>query len=646
MDNKKAWSGSGCAATWLGRARLLPLAVLVALPLAGLPNEAVLAQESLMQEAGTPRAARREAPLQAAGVEPRAQENGKADTGVQQAGTQREGAAPSTSSASPSPGKLEPLVGLQFPPPALVRTPSEVAVKVVPAGSRQEGAVVAALAEVLREGSPPRSLEEVDAWSQALIAALRAGGFPIGQVLMTAADWESAQRTGMALFSVFPGRVSGIRLENRSRVKDAQLERLITQALCGRSRLEATNEGPLDACLFETRRFERTTQLLQDLPGVALAGAPRFGPGTVPGDVEVSFAITPKGKPWSLDAAADNNGMEATGRTRFTASARGNNMFGLGEDYAASATVTTEGMWTGSLTGSVPILSDGLRLAGGFTRQQYTVNAVGTRVAGTANIVSAGATYPIARGLDFNLWGGASYLHSETKVEFTDFDFATHGQIDGLKLSLSGNSGDRAQQLRTSLWSASAALTLGRQDNDDPLDIGPRRAGTYAKLAASGFGRLTLDKPGDLFATLGVSGQLASRNLDPSEQLMLGGPGAVRSYRADEGTADEGVILNLGLYKRVAVAKGHQLQLGPIADFAYARVNADPWLNWEQSYLGIPDVSNTRKLAAYGLEVAWLTPFGVTLSLAAAKPFGFSDVSWVDPGDRSVQTWFSLSWSR
>jgi hemolysin activation/secretion protein len=398
--------------------------------------------------------------------------------------------------------------------------------------------------------------------------------------------------------------------------------------------------------LFETKRFERATQLLQDLPGAALDGAPRFGPGSGAGDVEPTFVIAPKGKPWGLDANVDNNGLATTGRTRFTVSGRANNLIGIGDDYAASVTVTTKEMWTGSLSASVPILSDGLRLAAGFTRQQYSVNAAGTTFAGVSNTGSLGLTYPFARGLDFNMWGGVSYLHSETSVDYKDFDFATHGKIDALKLSLSANNGDRAQQLRTDLWSASAALTLGRQRNDDPLDAGPRRAGTYAKLTTSAFGRLTLAKDGDLFATASLSGQLASRNLDSSEQLTLGGPYAVRAYRADEGLADTGAILSLGLYKRFSVAKGHQLQLGPIADIAVAKVNAKLWDGWEQSYVGIPGIGNSRTLAGYGAEAAWLTPWGFTLSASVSKPFGFSDGSWVRPGKRPVQTWLSLSWSR
>jgi hemolysin activation/secretion protein len=517
---------------------------------------------------------------------------------------------------------------------------AQLALTVIPAGGQQEQAVRDALASTL-QAEPPQTLAEVEQWSARLTAALRQGGFSVGQVLMTGEDWEAAQKTGKAVFTAFPGRVSRITVENTSQVKDNRLQRLVTSALCGRPTLDAAG-----ICLFETRRFERTTQLLQDLPGASLDGAPRFGPGAATGDIEAAFVIAPKGKPVSLDAMVDDSGMAVTGRTRFTALARANNLFGLGEDYAVSTTVTTKGMWSGSLAASTPVFSDGLRLAGGFTRQQYTVNAAATTFAGTVNTGSVGLTYPFTRGLDSNVTGGASYLHSASAIDYTDFGYSTHGKIDALKLSLNANNGDRAQQLRTNLWNAGMALTLGRQSNDDPLDAGPRRAGTYAKLSGSVFGRLTLDRSGDWFATAGLDGQLSSRNLDASEQLPLGGPNAVRAYRADEGQADEGAILNLGFYKRFPVAEGHQLQIGPIMDFAIARVNAHPWDGWESAYVGIPNVRGTRKLAGYGVEAAWLTPFGFTLSASASKPFNFSDGSWIEPDQQPVQYWMSLSWGR
>jgi hemolysin activation/secretion protein len=497
-----------------------------------------------------------------------------------------------------------------------------------------------ALQAALEQGPPPQTLAEVETWTARLTAALRQGGFPVAQALMTQADWRAAQETGQVTFTVFPGRISRIAIENKSRVQTPRLQRLATQALCGVATLQAE-----DVCLMEQPRFERATQLLQDLPGVALDGAPRFGPGQGAGDVEAVFAIAEKGEPWSVDAGIDNSGQKATGTNRLSASLKANNLLGLGEDYAASAAVTTQRMWAGSLSGSVPILYDGLRLTAGLTRQQYSVAAASTSFAGTANTGSLGLTHPFARGLDFNLWGAVSYLHSQTGVNYKDYGFSTNGRIDALKLSLSANNGDRAQQLRTDLWSVTGALTLGHQGNDDALDSGPRRRGGYGKFGASAFARLGLSRSGDLFTTASLGVQLASRNLDYSEKLALGGPNAVRAYRTDEGSADAGVTLNLGLTQRLSITQGHQIQFGPIVDVAFARVNARPWANWRQSYPGVPDVKNNRTLAGYGAQLDWLTPYGFTVSASAAKAFGFSDGSWIEPGKQPVRYWLSLAWS-
>ncbi|MCL2791424.1 MAG: hypothetical protein FWD79_12450 [Desulfobulbus sp.] len=516
-----------------------------------------------------------------------------------------------------------------------------VAVKVVPAGSRQEKDVLAALADALRQEPSPRTLAEIDQWSERLTMALRQGGFPIGQVLMTQEDWLALPTTGRAVFTVFPGRISEIEVENKSRMDTRRLNRVITQAMCGQE-LDPT----INDCLFQTKRFERATQLLQDLPGVALDGAPRVGPGNGVGDVKPTFVIAEKGKPYALSASVDNNGMAATGRIRGTLAVSANNYFGLGEDYAASITGTDEkNMWTGSLTGGIPILYGGLRAAGGFTRQQYTVSAGGTSFVGVSNTGMVGVTYPFTRGLDANLSGGLFYLHSEASVDYRDFGFATNSTIDAVKFSLTANNGDRAQQLRTNQWAAQLALTTGRQHNDDVLDVGPHRAGEYAKLASSGFGSLGLNRGGDFFATARVSGQVVSRNLDPGEQMAIGGPYAVRAYRPDEPMADDGVVLNLGLYQRFPVAGGHQIQFGPILDYAICRVNHSPWVGWEYSYPNIAKANNTRQLAGYGLEAAWLTPFGATFTVSASKPFGFSDESWIEPNKKPIQCWFTASWN-
>ncbi|RZT28821.1 hemolysin activation/secretion protein [Cupriavidus agavae] len=488
-------------------------------------------------------------------------------------------------------------------------------------------------------GTAPTSLGEVDRWSDSLTHTLRQRGYPVGQVLMTQVDWQAAQQGGVPVFTAYPGRISGIRIDNKTRVNDDRLARLVTRAMCDAEPLEGN-------CLLRTGRLERSTQLLQDIPGVAIAKAPEFAPGAGVGDIDVQFDLAQRGKPFTGDVFFDNKGIDSTGLYRLGVMASGNNFLGLGENYALTVTGTEKRMWTGSLTGGVPIFDDGLRLTGGFTRQQYTINAV-TRLVGVANTVQVGLLYPVTRGLDANVWVGGSYLHSRTKTEYSDFGFAAHSTLDALRFSLQANNGDRAQQLRSNIWSGEVALTAGHQSNDSAAyNAATRVAGNYAKLTGTGFGTYGLNRGGDLFLMGQFNGQYASKNLDPSEKLGVGGPNAVRAYRADEGSFDDGAILNAGLYKRVPIAIGHQLQFGVFSDVAIGRVNHNPWENWSSGYVGVPDVSNRRILAGYGVAVDWLTPIGATLSLSISKAYGFASSSWVDPGNKPVQYWLAVTWGR
>jgi hemolysin activation/secretion protein len=311
---------------------------------------------------------------------------------------------------------------------------------------------------------------------------------------------------------------------------------------------------------------------------------------------------------------------------------------------------TQKRMWSGAASASTPLGYSGLRLAGSATRQQYTINA-GTPIAGTSTVFQGGVQYPFTRGLDSNVWGGLWLLHNQSSTQLTDYAGAGYegmrSTINSVQLSLQADNGDRAIQLRTNRWSAQGALIFGHNsNNDDATGYGvARRAGNYAKLTGRAFGSYGLNSSGDFFVTGQIAAQVASRNLDSSEQLTLGGPAAVRAYRADEGSADEGAVANLGLYRRFPIATGHQLQLGGFVDVGYGRVNHSPWDGWASSYVGVPGVKNIRILSGYGLSVDWLTPVGATVSFAAARPFGFSPASWVDPGRKPNQYWLSVAWN-
>lgn len=51
-------------------------------------------------------------------------------------------------------------------------------------------------------------------------------------------------------------------------------------------------------------------------------------------------------------------------------------------------------------------------------------------------------------------------------------------------------------------------------------------------------------KWGDVSLYANFNGQVASKNLDSSEQMSLGGPNAIRAYPVGEGSGDEGWIFN------------------------------------------------------------------------------------------------------
>jgi len=512
---------------------------------------------------------------------------------------------------------------------------------VVPDAGADDATVTAPLLETIKSlGERPATVQDAQTWSDRLSQQLRQSGFPVGQVLMTQQDWNEAARSGEYVFTVFPGRINQVEIKNTSRVNDARLQRLITHALCGTDALAQDQ-----VCLLRTVHLERATQLLQDVPGVGMAGAPKFSAGRQVGDTQVEFDLEPKGKPVQVGVVTDNGGMAATGRARAGASISGNNVFHAGDAYALTLMDTQKHMWMGAASASTPIGDSGLRLAGLITRQQYSINSV-TPLVGVSTVFQGGVQYPFARGLDSNIWGGLWLVHNRTNTNETDYGVDTHSTINSVQLSFQANNGDRAMQLRTNRWSVSSALTAGHDSNNDPGDVAAHRAGNYAKLTASGFGSYGLNASGNFFVTGQINGQVTSRNLDSSEQLTMGGPGAVRAYRADEGSVDEGAIVNLGLYQRFPVATGHQLQLGGFVDVGYGRVNHSPWTDWASSYPSVPGVKNIRILSGYGVSLDWLTPFGATVSLAVSRPFGFSPASWVDPGQKPTQYWLTVAWSQ
>lgn len=478
--------------------------------------------------------------------------------------------------------------------------------------------------------------KNINAWSDTLTQALHAAGYPIGQVLVRAEDMKQAEQTHVLQFTVYLGAIGRLDVQNTSRVKEARLRRTLEHALCDAGK--PIGQG----CVLESARLERATQLVQDIPGVTLGGAPALdsqGVGT--GQTHMTVETVPVGQAVSYDAIADNQGTDATGVLRLGATVSASNILGEGDAYSASLYTTNKHMWSGTLGASGPLGYDGLRWSLAAGRSLYSINN-DVQVKAVADTVSAGVVYPFVRGLDANVYGAFDVLDTHTNTRYFGFNVQTH--LYAGRFTLSGNNGDRAQQLGLSQWQGSVALTMGDQSNDDAEDVGPQRAGHYTKLAASVVRRQNLTSSGDFFAVANIRGQLASKNLDYSEMLSLGGLNGVRAYRADEGSVNQGVIASLDFRWRWVLPKSGQILPGVFVDVADGQLNRDPWLGWQAGYPTVPDVSNRRFLADYGVALDWVSTSGFTTSLAWARRFAFAQDSWIEPGSAGSRFWLSFTW--
>jgi hemolysin activation/secretion protein len=140
---------------------------------------------------------------------------------------------------------------------------------------------------------------------------------------------------------------------------------------------------------------------------------------------------------------------------------------------------------------------------------------------------------------------------------------------------------------------------------------------------------------GPLSLYANFQGQVASKNLDTSEQISLGGPYNIRAYPVGEGSADEGWQFNAETHYRLPVIPNLPgfMQLIGFIDTGYSRVNAQP----------LPgDTHNSRHLTGYGFGINWLQAAGFNLRTSLAWRDSSQQPS-ADPNATGPMGYFQLS---
>ncbi len=368
--------------------------------------------------------------------------------------------------------------------------------------------------------------------------------------------------------------------------------------------------------VLRSGQLERSLLLISSQPGLSAHG--RLEAGATPGTSKVNIDLS-EGPLFTGGITADNLGNRYTGSFRTIASVACNDPFGYGDQLSA--------MWSqsahahqGQANYSVPVGTDGLRAAFGFSGMSYRLaeQLSSYDFAGNSSVIDAGLSYPIS------LHQSGS-LQVQVKYRYRDFEDRQHavtisnGHSGTLNTTLSGDSYDTMfGQPAYNVWNIGiTAGSLKRTNITAGYSSDAAQNGSYGRLNAGCTRVQRID--GNTLVNIACYGQAASTNLDSSEKFLLGGPYGIRAYPIGEAAGDQGLLANAEL--RYQVRNG--LDLLGFYDYGYIEL--------QKSQNQSPGTATNR-------NTYWLQGAGLGLNYNAGRHFSIRAVWAHTLGDNPGRT--------
>lgn len=419
---------------------------------------------------------------------------------------------------------------------------------------------------------------------------------------------------GVVTIAVIEGRYGAIDLDNQSRLSDGVAQGV----LAGLDSGDVVASAPL----------ERRLLLLSDIPGVAVQST--LAPGKELGTSDLIVAIKPdRGVTGSIEA--DNAGNRYTGPYRLGGSIYFNNLTGHGDVASLRVLASNLGLLYGrvayqTLLGNASVGAAYARVDYDLGREFKSLDA-----RGSADIVSLFGSYPLVRSRNTNLYGLAAVEARYLEDRFGTTSTVINRDIRAFTAGFRGDHRDSIGGGGSTVFSLDA--TIGDLDIKTPEALAAdaassRRNGTYGKLEFSAARLQQVAGPVSLYAA--VRGQLASKNLDSSEQMALGGAYAVRAYPEGETYGDEGYVANFEgrlLLPDFSESVPGRVQLVGFVDVGAVTLAKDPWFTGP----------NSAHRSGYGAGMIWSDPGNFLVNAYYARKLG--DQEATSAPDRSGRFW-------
>ncbi len=404
-------------------------------------------------------------------------------------------------------------------------------------------------------------------------------GYFVAQAYLPA----QAIKDGVVTINVLEGQYGKVTLRNQTKLSDNLANGLLGGLKTGAAILIA----PL----------ERSLLLLSDIPGVGVKST--LLPGASLGTSDLLVDLTP-GELITGSIDADNHGNRYTGENRLGTTINLNNPMGRGD--IATLRVLSSGAGLNYARGSYQAQINKLKIGAAYASMKYALGQEfeSLQANGTAQIASVYTSYPLLRSRHNNLYAQLAFDSKTFRDKVDSTPSVTDKKAGVLMASLNGD--QREFFGSGSLSSYALTWTSGNLDLQTPSVVisdaaSMKSNGRFDKLSFDAMWLQSMSETSTLYAA--ISGQLASKNLDTSEKMALGGANAVRAFPTGETIADQGYVLTLEARKQLPQffdSFTGQLQVIGFIDTGTVTQNKNPW---------VPG-PNSRTLSGGGLGLTWV----------------------------------------
>jgi hemolysin activation/secretion protein len=439
-----------------------------------------------------------------------------------------------------------------------------------------------------------QTLTQLNTLAQRITDYYHAHGYPLARALVPAQTLSG----GTVRLQVIEARYDQIQLDNRSRVSDGLLRATLAPLRPG----EVVTQSSLDTSLL----------LLGDLPGAEPHATLRPGAqtGTSTLDVHADAGPTLQGQ-----VVADTAGSRYTGRLRVGTYLDLNNPLRHGDQLSVGALSSGHGMRYGRLGYQFTLNGHGTRLGAAYSMLAYALGGPldALDAHGTAKVSSAWLAQPLVRTHNSRLDVRLQFDRKQLRDSIDTTALSNDRHSNHWTASVVGQHGDH--WAGGGLTSANLSVGHGRLGFDEvaaqAADAATARTqGSYTHWNASLTRLQNLSAATRLYVSL--SGQHSNRNLDSSEQFLLGGSNSVRGYDVSSIAGASGWLGTVELRHDLPFDCAGHCEGSLFVDHGSLRVNAEPWTR----------DPNRANLSSAGVGFNWIGTSPWQLQVQLATPIG------------------------